>query len=53
MTGTSVIALKYKDGVIMACDTGGWSHFLSQINTIISMGEPSLIFSLQPPMDQL
>jgi len=23
VTGTSVIALKYKDGVIMACDTGG------------------------------
>jgi hypothetical protein len=38
VTGTSVIALKYKDGVIMACDTGGWSQFLAQRNTIISMG---------------
>jgi hypothetical protein len=23
VTGNSVIAMKYKDGVIMACDTGG------------------------------
>ena len=53
VTGTSVIALKYKDGVIMACDTGGWSQFLWTDKYHYFDGELNLMFSLQPPMDQL
>ena len=53
VTGTSVIALKYKDGVIMACDTGGWSQFLCTDKYHYLDGELNLMFSSQPPMDQL
>jgi hypothetical protein len=53
VTGNSVIALKYKDGVIMACDTGGWSQFFCTDNYHYLDGELSIIFSLQPLMDQL
>lgn len=27
VTGTSVVALKYKDGILMAADMGGWCNF--------------------------
>jgi 20S proteasome subunit beta 7 len=36
VTGTSIIALKYKDGVIMACDTGGLSLVRLQCYIILS-----------------
>ncbi|KAL6846777.1 hypothetical protein ACP4OV_024225 [Aristida adscensionis] len=46
VTGTSVIALKYKDGVIMACDTGasyGSTLRYKSVERIKAVGKHSLI----------
>ncbi|KAG8050545.1 hypothetical protein GUJ93_ZPchr0009g2228 [Zizania palustris] len=46
VTGTSVIALKYKDGVIMACDTGasyGSTLHYKSVERIKAVGQHSLI----------
>lgn len=39
MTGTSVVAIKYKDGILMVSDLGGqWKIFVLFFNIQLSVG---------------